>query len=284
MNAAKQPPRHVDGKHDFRPLVSFFLISYNQEQFIEEAMEGAFAQTYQPLEIICSDDCSTDRTFDLMRKVARGYKGPHEVRLNRNEQNLGLCGNVNRLLDLTAGEIIVIAGGDDISLPGRVERSWQILTHNPRANCVSFQLQTIDRIGAVIKNSKVAGDWVKKYSLSDFVSQNGFHLNGPSRAFKRQVCEFFGPLSADAQTEDSTTLLRCLLLGEACLSGVVGVKYRIHGDNYYASDKKRSISYSHIFDQYTRDIGVALKQQIISSDLSDRLEAVLLNRIKTKFL
>ena len=44
-----------------RPLVTFALFAYNQEQYIREAVEGAFSQTYEPLEIILSDDCSSDR-------------------------------------------------------------------------------------------------------------------------------------------------------------------------------------------------------------------------------
>jgi len=47
-----------------RPLVTFALVAYNQEQYIREAVEGAFAQTYEPLEIILSDDCSSDRTVE----------------------------------------------------------------------------------------------------------------------------------------------------------------------------------------------------------------------------
>jgi hypothetical protein len=47
-----------------RPFVTFALFVYNQEKYIREAVEGAFSQTYEPLEIILSDDCSTDRTFN----------------------------------------------------------------------------------------------------------------------------------------------------------------------------------------------------------------------------
>ena len=82
-----------------RPLVSFAVIAYNQERFIREAIEGAFAQTYEPLEIILSDDCSPDRTFDIMQEMAAAYDGPHKVVLNRNEPNLGLVPHVNRILE-----------------------------------------------------------------------------------------------------------------------------------------------------------------------------------------
>jgi len=48
-----------------KPLITFALFAYNQERFIREAVQGAFSQTYSPLEIIMSDDCSKDRTFDI---------------------------------------------------------------------------------------------------------------------------------------------------------------------------------------------------------------------------
>lgn len=103
------------------PLVTFFLFAYNQEKYIEAACRAALAQTYSPLEIIFSDDCSSDRTFALMQAIARDYHGPHQVRLNRNPINLGLIGHVNKSFRMARGDLIVVAAGDDISLPERVQ-------------------------------------------------------------------------------------------------------------------------------------------------------------------
>ena len=44
-----------------RPLVTFYVIAYNQSRFVREAVESALAQTYSPLEILLSDDCSHGR-------------------------------------------------------------------------------------------------------------------------------------------------------------------------------------------------------------------------------
>ena len=54
-----------------RPLLTFGVCAYKQEQFIREAVEAALAQTYSPLEIILSDDCSPDRTFEIMQEWPR---------------------------------------------------------------------------------------------------------------------------------------------------------------------------------------------------------------------
>ena len=46
------------------PLVSFCVKSYNQKELLKEALQGAFAQTYRPLEIVISDDGSTDGSWE----------------------------------------------------------------------------------------------------------------------------------------------------------------------------------------------------------------------------
>ena len=59
------------------PLVSFCVKCYNQERYIGEALEGAFAQTYRPLEIVISDDASTDRSWEIITEaVAKSRHRP----------------------------------------------------------------------------------------------------------------------------------------------------------------------------------------------------------------
>ena len=77
-----------------RPLVTFAIFSHNQETYIREAVEGAFAQIYEPLEIILSDDCSTDRTFEIMKELASAYHGKHQVVLNKTADNLGTIDHI----------------------------------------------------------------------------------------------------------------------------------------------------------------------------------------------
>lgn len=83
-------PHKSESSPQERSLISFALLAYKQEQYIREAVEGAFSQTYSPLEIILSDDCSPDRTFDIIQEMAAKYTGPHKVVLNRNPQNFGI--------------------------------------------------------------------------------------------------------------------------------------------------------------------------------------------------
>src|ERR1041385_1276597 len=124
-----------------RPLLSFVVSCYNQEAFIREAVNGALAQTYSPLEIVISDDCSKDRTFAIAQETVASYKGPHLVQLNRNDRNLGIGGNVNRAMDFCHGELILLADGDDVSLPARTEvtyQAWEQFGKGPTSVCLTY--------------------------------------------------------------------------------------------------------------------------------------------------
>lgn len=108
-------------KTETKPLITFALFTYNQEKYIREAVEGAFAQTYSPLEIILSDDGSSDRSFEILQTLAAGYQGRHHVMVQQTPVNAGNLAHVLNVVSRAQGELIVLAAGDDISLPNRVE-------------------------------------------------------------------------------------------------------------------------------------------------------------------
>src|SRR5210317_2270354 len=96
------------------------VLAYNQERYVRDAVMGAFSQNYENLEIILSDDSSTDATYTILKDCVDQYAGKHKVILNRTEKNLGLVSHLNELVPKAFGEVIVVAAGDDISLPERV--------------------------------------------------------------------------------------------------------------------------------------------------------------------
>ena len=80
------------------PLVTVILFTFNQESYIAEAVESVLNQTYQTLEIIISDDCSSDATFDLIKELAEKISGPHSLRINRNTKNQGIGRHVSNIM------------------------------------------------------------------------------------------------------------------------------------------------------------------------------------------
>lgn len=134
--AEDQPITELPPLED-RPLVTFALFAYNQEKYIREAVEGAFAQTYEPLEIILSDDCSTDRTFEIMKEMAAVYRGPHQVRTVKNDENFGVLKHVLTRGREAQGAIVVMAAGDDISFAWRTDKLVDALKKNKNA-CAAY--------------------------------------------------------------------------------------------------------------------------------------------------
>lgn len=215
------------------PRVTLALFAYNQQAHVRAAVEGALAQDYDgPLEIILSDDGSRDDTFAVMQDVARAYRGPHYVRLNRNDPNLGLSAHVNRVLAMAQGEIIVAAAGDDISLPGRVRETVAALARHPQAMAVSFTDIRMDEAGRVLDTPAPKGP-ERIIDLEMFLAagpraQSVLGLSGASRAFRRAVYERFGDLRPDCPAEDTPYLRRALYLGSCVRCGWPGIRYRIH--------------------------------------------------------
>lgn len=221
-----------------KPLITFILFGYNQAHFVREAIEGAFAQTYSPLEIIFSDDCSTDGTFDIMTEMAENYRGPHKIILNRNEQNRGVGAHVNRAFGLASGEWIVTAASDDISDSGRCSRVMDLARLHPDAGAIGLGWRDIDEKGKPMdgamlnryverrKDSPVPAEWLPRFRSGDFA------LWGMSVAWKTELVRMVPPLPPEMITEDEIYSFWAVLAGYSLVhDDVPMVSYRRHSSN-----------------------------------------------------
>jgi len=238
-----------------RQLVTFALFAYNQEEYIREAVEGAFSQTYEPLEIILSDDCSTDSTFSIMQEMADAYRGRHRVTLRRNRKNLGLASHVNVVLEQSHSEIVLMAAGDDISLPDRTSLSVDIFNRNPEATAVLLSAHVINNYGDIVGEKLISGKkkGERTQNVGDLLVWQ--HVTfGAARAFRREVFTNFGPLREDCPTEDTPLLLRSLMCGNNILSAQKGLLYRRHENNLSSTASLYKMNIDAIYEQYRDDI------------------------------
>jgi glycosyltransferase involved in cell wall biosynthesis len=118
-----------------KPLVSVIIPTYNQKDFVSETLESVLAQTYSNLEIIVTDDGSTDGTVDILNEYASKY--PTKIKLIVNNKNEGITKNFNRGLNAVNGEFIAWLGGDDLMLPDKIKKQVELLISRPdAAGCV----------------------------------------------------------------------------------------------------------------------------------------------------
>lgn len=214
------------------PLLTFALFAYNQEQFIAEAVLGALSQTYSPLEIILSDDCSSDSTFEIMQEMAKAYQGPNQVIVRRNEKNLGLIGHINRVMEMVKGELIVVAAGDDVSLPQRSERIFKkYVESNFEATCIfSKRWKEIDDKGNILGEREFQPRKKSSLDLEYFGTTRHF-VPGHSNSWHRSVFDFFGPIDNDVISEDVVIPLRAAILGQVLFIDEPLIFRRLHSAN-----------------------------------------------------
>jgi glycosyltransferase involved in cell wall biosynthesis len=107
------------------------LKAFNQEPFIAQAIESALAQrTSFPVEIVIGEDCSTDRTREIVERYASKY--PSRIRVLAHERNLGMARNTLVLYEQCRGEYIAWLDGDDYwSSPDKLQRQVAFLDANP---------------------------------------------------------------------------------------------------------------------------------------------------------
>jgi glycosyltransferase involved in cell wall biosynthesis len=219
------------------PLVSILLLSFRQRDTVRVAVEAALAQTYAPLEVVVSDDCSDDGTFDVIQAVAQAYEGPHKLRINRNERNLGTGANLARAMDLSQGEMIVLMAGDDISLPNRCERIMDVWrAHDRKLDLIASDVYDMDQQGevhGVIQPQDLSG----YRGPSDWVA-NPPHIVGAAQAWTRRLYDRFGHLPKGVLAEDLIMVFRAVCMGGGINLREPLVKYRRGG----VSTKRRAMS------------------------------------------
>ena len=95
-----------------------------RDRYLKEALQSIFNQTIEDYELIIVDDCSTDRTVEIIKS----FNDPR-IKLIINETNMGLTKNLNKALKLCRGEFIARMDGDDICMPDRLRKQAVSYTH-----------------------------------------------------------------------------------------------------------------------------------------------------------
>lgn len=93
------------------PKISVYIITYNQEEVIERTLGSILSQRDYVYEICVSDDHSTDRTWDILLDYKNKYPGL--FKLNRNNPNLGIFKNTEKVWSMTSGDVVYDLAGDD---------------------------------------------------------------------------------------------------------------------------------------------------------------------------
>ncbi|TLS78408.1 glycosyltransferase [Mariprofundus erugo] len=246
-----------------RPLVTFALITFNQEKFIRESVQGAFNQAYEPLEIIISDDCSTDRTFEIVQEMVRAYDGPHKIRLNRNANNMGISSHVRYIHEVSQGDIVIHAAGDDISGPDRTSKIVDAFgSSNAGISMVMSNGEKVDVAG--IPSGPICPD------MNDAIVDRPKHPReavlpfiGCTMAISSHLIDDFPAPQKGIVAEDVVLMRRAYLMNGVKYIPDQLVKYRIHSGAITSHKDLSRIDYLRYNILWTRD-RIAIAEQFIA--------------------
>lgn len=106
-------------------LVSIIMPNYNSEKYVEETIKSIISQTYENWELLFVDDCSTDKSVELVRSF-----GDERIRILQNEVNSGAAVSRNFALREARGKWMAFLDSDDIWEPYKLERQLKFMVEN----------------------------------------------------------------------------------------------------------------------------------------------------------
>lgn len=105
-------------------LVSVIMPVYNAERFLEEALNSVLCQTYKNIELVLVDDCSTDKSSQIIVGMQKKYP---QIQYYLQETNMGAGAARNKALELARGRYVAFLDSDDIWLPDKIERQLALM-------------------------------------------------------------------------------------------------------------------------------------------------------------
>jgi glycosyltransferase involved in cell wall biosynthesis len=193
------------------PRVSVGMPVYNGERYIAQAIESILSQTFQDIELIISDNASTDATEQICREYAA--RDPR-VRYYRSDRNRGASWNHNRVVELARGEYFKWQCHDDYCDPTFVEKCLAVVHNDPRVALCYSQFVRVDDQGKRLgtKSSRVVGsaEPVERFRSLIYRRDSCEEIYGVTRTDVIRKTALLGPYS----NSDDTFLAELILHGQ----------------------------------------------------------------------
>ena len=212
------------------PSVTVVLLCYNYERYVDEALNGLFAQTYRPLDIIILDDCSSDRSAEIIEARLAQRGNPPNIRFVRNQRNM--VHPIPGILDMIKGHFVVLTSADDVMLPHMVERLTQTWVQQ-KVSLITANALYIDEESNYLDRTFRTLGWPADDSF-ETLARDGSNACcfGAVMGFERAIYEMFGwPPTDFLECSDIILPFYAYLLGGARFIDEPLLKYRVHSSN-----------------------------------------------------
>lgn len=235
-------------------MISVALCTYNGEQYIEEQLSSILNQSQKVDEIVVCDDGSTDRTIDIVKRIAR-CNNDVNIRVFINDTTLGVCRNFEKAIYKCSGDIIFLSDQDDVWMQNKVEIIVNWFEKNQDKAVVFTDAFLIDENGLLLydsqtlwnftgmKNDKIKRQYDNGYAFEILASEN--RCVGATMALRRNFRFEFSIFAGSRVLHDDIIAMSALLnnaLGYIEFPSLM--KYRIH-DSQIVGIKNKNLMKSH---------------------------------------
>jgi glycosyltransferase involved in cell wall biosynthesis len=212
-----------------RPLVSIVTPSYNQAEYVEEAIRSVLEQDYEPIEYLVVDGGSTDGSVEIIKRYA------DRLAWWTSEQDGGQAAALNRGFGRTRGKYIGWLCSDDTLLPGAISRLVQELEREPRL-ILAYGDAVYTDAGSQLRDAAPSGEW----NPARMVREGQVRNQQPASLYTRRGWEAAGPLDEEAWYYiDFQFTVRLAGVGGGLHVPEPLATYRIHADGKSAGDPAR---------------------------------------------
>lgn len=230
---------------------------FNQEQYIKECLDSILAQEVDfDFDILISDDCSTDSTATIIQNYQA--QAPHKINVIARPQNIGVAANYMDAHQNASGDVIFHIDGDDVMLPGKLQKQFELFRNNEQVNLVFHRAQYFSDDGSYCSDTgspKSAQSGLLYFNSEDLACwgsitvHSAYAYRKSSRKFTRTHMEFMEwffamdsllPDGVGVYIDELLVKYRCNLAGKTYLSTKKGRQraYKIYlNDLFYYFSK-----------------------------------------------
>lgn len=247
-------------------LVSVIVLTYNSEKTIIETLESIKNQTYPLIELIISDDCSTDKTLTIVKEWTKKNKRKiKSIKIINRDINLGISKNINNACKIAQGKWIKPIAGDDILTEKCIEKNVDFFKKNNNTEFLFSKAQIFNdakEFGEIIPPRKIF-EYFEKLNPSEqfedlchsnkLVAPTGFYLKKALREIG-----YFEEMMKNC--EDYPTWIKLTAMNKKInLMNDVSVLYRVNSQGI-SGDRKKIIN----------ELFVSTKKEIYKKYISKR--------------
>lgn len=238
-------------------LVSVMVPVRNEEDYISDCLNSIFSQSYQNIELLIGEDCSTDNTLEIIQSWVKEHSSRFvRCEVFAHEKNYGITKNFNSLLKMAKGKYLKSIAGDDIIMPDGIKDEVEFYCHNPETDILyanAYIIHACDKYPLKnTENYKLFYDKIPVYEdgLTEALFR-GDVIAAPTVMLTDQTIKKFGLYDETLAFEDWEYWLR-VATGDGNInylnSPVVGYRKLEFSDSHHGKGKEEEKKYNRILE------------------------------------